>query len=306
MTGGMARGNARAGGRRQGRILFLVLTAVALLAGRCADDPAVAPFADSGDVAIELRFLDGALAAPLQSRGGAGAPGVAPCEPAPTGFPEAIGVEIVLQAGGGEATTHRFEIPERTESSELVIEGLAAGSGYRATMTVGTKDDPLFSGESPAFSILPGSRATVSVPLLPIGRRAVLAVGKPVAAADDVTIPILVANSLPLRGVELDLCYDPEVLEPVAAAAAGPRVADFRGAGGEPLESGIYRALLWSEHGAARIASGQDQVLELHFRFRAGVPAGTATILVFTAALVTDAADQPPFTTYFFDGQVSR
>jgi hypothetical protein len=291
-------------------VAALVLLATALLAVGCADDPAVAPFLPAGGAAIELRLLDGALA-PSASRapgasGAPGAPAVAPCEAPPAGFGDAVDVEIVLQAGSGEATTYPFTIPARTESSEFVIDGLAAGSGYRASVTVSWEKEPLFTGESEVFAVLPASRATVAVALLPVGRRAVLAVGQTTLAGDDLIVPVLAANSLPLRGIELDLCYDPELLTPVAAQAAGTRVASFRGAGGEPAEGGIYRAVLWSEDGAARIAPGQDQVLELRFRFQAGVPAGATTNLVFTSALVTDAAAGPPFTTYFFDGQVSR
>jgi len=285
----------------------LVLLAAVLLAVRCADDPAVAPFLPPGGAAVEIRFLDGALApSAANAPGASGAPGVAPCEPPPAGFGDPVTVEIVLRAGSGEATTHSFEIPARTESSELLIEGLTAGSGYRATVTVSWEKEPYFTGESDAFAVLPGSRTMVAVVLLPVGRRAVLAVGKPDVSGDDVIVPILAANSLALRGIELDLCYDPELLAPVSAQAAGPRVAVFRGAGGEPAESGIYRAVLWSDDGAARIGPGQDQVLELRFRFQAGVPAGAATNLIFTSALVTDAATEPPFTTYFFDGQVTR
>lgn len=301
---------APGGSRRSMPLLYLGLAAAALCAGRCADDPAVAPFMSPGGALIELRLLDGALAPPITPpgapRGGAGVPAVAPCEPAPAGFPDTVAVEIVLRAGSGEATTHTFEIPARTESSELVIDGLAAGSGYQAILTVSAKDEALFTGESSAFVVLPGSRTTVGVTVLPVGRRAVLAAGVPAISESDVIVPILAANSLPLRGVELDLCYDPEVLEPVAAAAVGARVTAFRGAGGEPAGSGIYRALLWSEDGAARIIPGQDQVLELRFRFRAGVPAGASTSLIFTGALVADSAAEPPFTTYFFDGQVTR
>lgn len=283
----------------------LGLLAVLLLAARCADDPAVAPFLPPGEAAIELRLLAGELAPPPAPGAPAG-PGVAPCEPPLPGLGDVVAIEIVLRAGSGEAHTYSFEIPAHTESSELVIDGLAAGNGYRATVTASVDKEPLFTGESSVFAVLPGSRATVAVPLLPVGRRAVLAVGKPVPSGDDVILPILAANSLPFRGVELDLCYDPAVLLPIGAAATGSRVAAFRAAGGEPEESGIYRAVLWSEDDAARIGAGQDQVLELRFRFQAGVPSGTVTDLVFVAALVADDAAAPPFATYFLDGQVTR
>jgi hypothetical protein len=240
------------------------------------------------------------------AHGGPAAPGTPPCEPPSPGLGQAIAVEILLRAGSGEAMVHTFEIPAHTAAADLLIDGLAAGNGYRATVTASVDKDPLFTGESDVFAVLPGSSTTVAVPLLPVGRAAVLAAGKATPAGDEMIVPVQAANSLPVRAIEFDLCYDPAVLAPVGATAAGPRVAAFRGAGGEPVESGIYRAVLWSEDATALIGPGHDQVLEIRFRFQPGVPAGTATDLVFVSAQVVDEAAAPPFAAYFFDGQVTR
>jgi hypothetical protein len=135
----------------------------------------------------------------------------------------------------------------------------------------------------------------------------VLAIGAPqIAANDEIVIPVMASHSAPVRAIELDLCFDSALLEPLGAAATGTRVAAFRGAGGQPGVPGLYRAVLWSEDGAARIAPGQDEVLEIRFRFRPEAPGDLVTALIFQGAIFTDAAAEPPFTVYFFDGQVRR
>jgi hypothetical protein len=286
----------------------LLLTAV-----RCADDPAVAPLLGGGGAAVELRFVaDGAAARQLggSDRASGEASTAAPCPPEPPGFPVDLAAIVRITALSGAVSSYRFEIPAHTPSANLLIDGLAPGSGYRAGVDLeagGVIAEGMFSGQSAPFAVLPGDRTAVAVDLLPEDRRAVIGLGAAVPTENgEIAIPVLIGNSAPVRGVEFELCFDGAVLEPISAAAAGERAADFRGAAGVPQVPGRLRAVLWSENPSATIGPGSDQVLELRFRFQPEVPAGTASDLVFQEALVTDAPEAAPFQVYFFDAQVVR
>jgi hypothetical protein len=291
---------------------FTVLLALAtLLAVRCADDRAVAPFLESGSAKVELRLVDGTLADAISPR----APRLttmAPCEPPPGGFPEDVRLAITVNPPSGVGLTRTVDIPARSEPDEVVFEGLAPGGGrpgddgYRIEVTIRVRGELVFEGDSPLFEVQPGVQRTVVVDLSPpFGRRAVLALGAGVVADGGVSVPVIVSNSRPLRGVEFDLCFDAAVLEPLGAQAVGTRARDFRGAGGQPGQEGIYRAVLWSSDVEARLVPGRDQVLEIGFRFRSPGP-GNASNLVFLNTLVTDSPDSVAFTTYVFDGRVQQ
>lgn len=288
--------------RRLALAVGLVLGALGAV--RCADDPAVAPLLGSGGVEVELR-LAGGTAVGLVA--GLVAPAVAACDPVPPGFPEDVRVAVTLRSSTGAVVSRNFDIPAHTERTGLVIEQLVPGSSYRAEVRVTAGGADVFEGESGVFVVLPGARTVITIDLDPLGRRAVLAAGAAVALGDSgVAVPIAIAHSAPLRGLEFELCFDADLLEPLEALAVGSRVAGFRGAGGVPGAPGIYHAILWSPDAAARLAPGRGEVLELRFRFRPGSPAEAASNLVFLSALATDAAGAPPFTVYYFDGQVRR
>jgi hypothetical protein len=242
------------------------------------------------------------------SSGGAGARGTsAPCEPAPSGFPTHLAGRILITDLSGATTTTTFEIPARTEITTLLIDGLAPGNGYRAQVELNENFASIFAGESTLFAVLPGGRTAVAVDVLPLDRRAVIGLGPAsLVGTDEIAVPIYAANSLPVRGIEFDLCFDPEILVPGTAQAVGPRASGFRAAGGEPETPGQLRAVLWSEESSAMIGPGADPVLELRFHFQTEVPPGTASALVFLNAIVTDAPDNPSFEVYYFDGQVQR
>jgi hypothetical protein len=285
-----------------GRLMLVLGLAVA----GCSDQPAVAPLlpGSSGSAAVDLRFVAG----PLMERSSTGARGAAqPCEPAPTGFPAHLSGRVVITDISGATTTTAFEIPARTELTTVNVEGLAPGNGYRAEVNLNEGFAPVFSGESSVFAVLPGGRTVVGVDLLPQDRRAVIGLGPAtLVAADEIAVPIYAANSLAVRGIEFDLCFDPEVLIPGTAQPMGPRATGFRAAGGEPNEPGRLRAVLWSEEASAAIGPGADPVLELRFRFQESVTPGTISALVFLTAIVTDAPANPSFAVYYFDGQVQR
>jgi len=295
--------------------------AFALVVGGCARDPAVAPFLGSGEAEVALRLLDGTLAElpadspatdspreqPADSPAAAPAKlAVAPCAPPQSGFPDDVSVQVTVNPPTGGLITRSFDIPARTGHQGLVVDGLPPGNGYVVEVEVQMRGLMVFEGASPEFMILPGGRTPVGVELSPpFGRRAVLAAGAAQIADPVVLVPVLLSHSLPLRGLEFELCFDPEVLEPVGARAVGSRVGAFRGAGGQPGTEGIYHVILWSPDPEARLAPGRDQVLELEFRFRSVNPLASSN-LVFVSALATDDADSLGFTTYFFDRQVQR
>jgi len=286
--------------RRAARGLSLLM--LVLVAG-CSDQPTTAPLVGGGSAAVDLRFVGGPLALAGEDAGR----GTAACDPAPSGFPTDLSGRVVITAVSGTTTTHAFEIPARTETTTLVIEGLAPGNGYRAAVDLSADESLIFGGESTAFAVLPGGLTPVAVDLLPQERRAVIGLGTPsLVGSEEIVIPVYAANSLAVRGIEFDLCFDPAVLTPATAAPTGPRVTGFRAAAGEPTTPGVLRAVLWSDQATAAIGPGTDPVLELHFVFASGVPAGTTSRLVFLTSLVTDAPENAPFDVYHFDGQVVR
>ena len=290
------------------RRTLLLVAALLLGAVRCADDPAVAPLLGGGGAAVELRFVGGETAGARPQA--AARVTSAPCPPQPGGFPFDLVAAVRITAVSGSVTNYRFEIPARTPAATLLIDGLAPGSGYRAQVDLeagGVIAEAVFSGQSAPFAVLPGDRTAVDVVLLPHDRQAVIGLEAAVPnESGEIVVPVSIANSLPVRGVEFELCFDPAVLEPVSAAAAGDRAAGFRGAAGVPQVPGRLRAVLWSENPTATIGPGSDEVLDLRFRFQSEVPIGTASDLVFQGALVTDDPEAAPFQVYFFDAQVVR
>jgi hypothetical protein len=295
-------------------IIGLVLVATALATTRCANDPALAPFLGSGEAEIELLLVEGTLPE-LRDDSNAESPAdiagevatQAPCAPPPVGFPEDVRVGVTIHPPAGAVLIRSFDIPARSGRRGLVMEGLAPGDGYLAEIEVRMRGgEQVFEGESVPFVVLPGGRSVVAVNLSPpSGRRAVLAFGAAEVQGDDVTVPVMISHSLPLRAFEFEFCFDSEVLEPLDAQAVGPRVGGFRGAGGQPGVEGVYRAVFWSPDAGARLTPGRDQVLALSFRFRPAVPSA-ASDLVFLSAFVTDSADSLALTTYFYDGRVER
>ena len=294
-----------AGSIRRARVrdVGLLLVLMALVAG-CADQPITAPLLGGGSATVDLRFVGGPLARAGDVAGGRAAGG---CEPAPTGFPIDLDGRVIITAASGTTTTTLFEIPSGTATTTLVIDGLAPGNGYRAAVDLSSDELPVFEGESTAFAVLPGGLTPVAVELLPQDRRAVIGLGQPTLhGADEIVIPVYAANSLAIRGIEFDLCFDPAVLTPATSQAIGPRVSGFRAAAGVPTTPGVLRAVLWSDQATAAIGPGTDPVLELHFVFAAGLPGGTSSPLVFLSSIVTDAPENVPFDVYYFDGQVAR
>jgi hypothetical protein len=290
---------------RRAALLFVVVAAVA---GGCADDPAVAPLFPGGSATVELRFGGDAGRASGRIGDGALATG-APCEPPAPGFPANLSGRIAITAASGTVTTTTFEIPAHTEQTTVTISGLAPGNGYLADVQLNESQSEasIFTGESSAFAILPGGATAVPVDLLPVDRRAVLGLGTiSLAGSDELVVPVYAANSLPVRGIEFDLCFDPAVLDLETTAPIGDRASGFRAAGGEPESPGLLRAVLWSDQATARIEPGIDPVIELRFRFQTNVPAGTASWLVFQRAIVTDAPENPSFDVYYVDAQVVR
>jgi hypothetical protein len=287
--------------RRAARGLSLLLLA---LAAGCSNQPVTAPLVGGGSATVDLRFVAGALALAGED-GGRGA--AAACDPAPTGFPTDLTGRIVITAASGTTTTTAFEIPARTETTTLLIDGLAPGNGYRAAVDLSSDESAVFEGESTAFAVLPGGLTPVAVELLPQDRRAVIGLGPAsLLGAEEIVIPVYAANSLAVRGIEFDLCFDPAVLTPATTQPVGPRVTGFRAAAGEPSTPGVLRAVLWSEQSSAAIGPGADPVLELHFIFAPGVTPGTTSRLVFLSSIVTDAPENAPFEVYHFDAQVAR
>ena len=284
------------------RILQLALLGL-VLAGGCSDQPVTAPLVGGGSATLALRFVAGPLAGP-----GPGARGVAAeCDPAPSGFPIDLSGRITITAASGTTSTTAFEIPARTETTTLLIDGLAPGNGYRAAVELNDDDTPIFAGESTAFPVLPGGMTPVEVDLLPQERRAVIGLGPAsLLGSEELVIPVYAANSLAVRGIEFDLCFDPAILTPATSQPIGPRVTGFRAAAGEPSTPGVLRAVLWSEQSTAAIGPGADPVMELHFVFAPGVPPGTLSRLVFLSSIVTDAPENAPFDVFYFDTQVAR
>jgi hypothetical protein len=285
--------------------------AFALGVGGCDRDPAVAPFMSSGEARVALVLVDGALSEPPAVKSPApvdwpAGSSLAPCEVPPVGFPEDVTVGVVVNPPAGGLIIRSFEVPARTEEAVLVVDGLAPGNGYVVEVEVQAVGSKVFEGVSQEFAVLPGGRTEVEVELSPpAGRRTVLAVGAPQVSDTGALVPVLLSHSIPLRGLEFDLCFDPEVLEPLGARAVGSRVGGFRGSGGQPGIDGIYHAILWSPDAEARLEPGRDQVLELQFGFRTPNPIAFSN-LIFVNAFAIDDVDSLAFTTYFFDGQVQR
>ncbi len=288
------------------RASALGIAIAALCALRCADNPATAPFLDSGGAEIELRLVDGPLAPPAVPLSPLAPPEtpltLGGCEPPPSGFPEDVQVTVSVHPPSGATLIRSIAIPARTQRA-VVVEGLAPGDGYHVEVEVVVRGLPVFEGRSFPFVVFPGGRTVVPVDLSPpFGRRAVLAIGRPEITDTEARVPVLASHSQPVRGIEFEFCFDPGVLEPIGAQAVGSRVADFRGTGGQTAP-GIYHAILWSPDPGARLVPGRDKVLEIAFRLRSPGSGGSSN-LVFQNALVTDSPDSLSFSTYFFDGQV--
>jgi hypothetical protein len=255
-------------------------------------------------------MVDGALA-PLAENRLTGAEtsfaaSLAPCDPPQTGFPEDVVVEIALIFEEQEVGTYSFDIPARSGPQALAVRGVAPRSGYIAEVAVRGGAGRLFEGASAPFAVASGGRILVGTDLVPVDRRAVLALGAAVATGDTLLVPVLLSHSLPLRGLEFELCFDPDVIEPAGARAVGSRVGTFRGAAGQPGQPGVLRAVLWSPDPGIPLDPGRDQVLELRFIFRPEAPPQVLSSLVFLSALATDTAEGQSFAVYFFDGQVQR
>jgi hypothetical protein len=281
--------------------LLVVLLVTLLAGGGCEGDSRLAPLVVSGDAEVALGFAGGALA-------GTPSGTQADCPVPEPGFEETVSVRLLVEPPNGTSFERELEIPARTESGGLLLEGLTPGEGYRLAATVERTSDGelLFEGERDDVRIRPGVREIVSIDLVPTSRRVVLGIGQPRAAADDrVVVPILASHSLPLRGIQFDLCFDEAAVAVEGLEAVG-RLVDFDGvaSGSVPAETPL-RVVLWSSDPEERLPAGSGAVVELTLRFLPGGMA--ATPLVFTGAIVTDQASPGQnFVVYYFDGGVER
>ncbi len=290
---------------RRGRLVTLGLLLACLSILACGHDPNVAPIVARGSATLQLGFVGGELAAPVMSV-------TADC-PTPTpGFAEAVRVRLTVIPPSGTAIERQLSIPANTASSGMLVDGLTPGTGYRFVIAVERSADGelIFTGTLDNQDIRPGVRELLRIELVPTARRVVLGIGQARSvSADQVVVPIMVSHSLPLRGIQFDLCFDDTLVEVVELDAIGRlAAAEFDGvAGGEVLPETPFRVVLWSTDSEHRLPAGQGAVVELTMQFLAGSGGVLDLPLIFTDAIITDQADPGQnFVVYFFDGEVTR
>jgi hypothetical protein len=217
-------------------LMCLVCLGLVALSG-CATNPSVPPGA--GRVQLAVRWL-----APTGAAAGADS------------LIDRLTAEAVDASGtatGDTASLHIF--PDRTFRGSLV---LRAGAGRSVRVRAFARGDEFYRGTSDPFSVRADDSVQVGVTLRPSVALRLSQVVRPVVFGDSVDLALRCTATAALRGVQVDVRFDPALLTFARPLSHPAALGGFDWAAAGP---GRLRVVLYGASAGERVAPGDGQEL---------------------------------------------